>query len=118
MLAQEQELEWELERCAEQMLQDDQLDLPGIPGENRWFVSFGQARKAALLHATQLGGGHRIAGWPADPTLPGLAAPAGDPASSRKRKTSARPPAPSSSDALTASLEMKCSSASAVEKLS
>jgi hypothetical protein len=51
-----------LEQAAEQMLPDDQLDVPGIPGaDNRWFASAGQARKAALNHATQLGSGHRIA---------------------------------------------------------
>jgi hypothetical protein len=62
MLAQELELESELERAAEQMLQGDELDVLGISGtDNRWFASAGQARKAALRRASQLGPGHRIA---------------------------------------------------------
>lgn len=61
MLALEQELEWELDRTAEQMAQGDEVDVGGIPGaDNRWYASAGQARKAALRRATQLGAGHRI----------------------------------------------------------
>jgi hypothetical protein len=38
-----------------------EISHPGIPGaDNRWFPNGGEARKAALALATQMGAGHRI----------------------------------------------------------
>jgi hypothetical protein len=37
------------------------VDIPGIPGNNQWFRSAGQARRAALRDATRAGAGYRIA---------------------------------------------------------